>query len=299
MSELTIKVYSGPQHFYDELRPQLEEHELENCQVIFKPKIWARDGHEGGYYAAVLDVEKLVYAACWAPGNHLWLSWSPEDGSEAEAQELLAKHLASVEIVVKGVRGFQGCEPGANTFTKAYEAASNKSCKVLRGMSTYKLTKVKYPEHIADLKANGLLRQATLNDDMDLFGSWYKGYNLQCLLPTPTDEECKAAVTNLTKHNLLFVWHVDNKPVSMAFQLRPLKYGTSVAGVYTPPELRKRGYATAMMAVFGDHLLKAFQFVTLHADDDNPTSNHIYQQVGYELARRTNDYEVLHASDTV
>ncbi|GAB5585569.1 hypothetical protein Unana1_00469 [Umbelopsis nana] len=293
MTDLRVKVYSGPQHFLDELKEQLEEHELENCQMIFKPKIWARDGVDGGYYAAALDGDKLVYAACWAPGNHLWLSWSPEDGGEKEAQELLAKHLGSVETVVKGVKGYQGCEPGAHTFTKAYETASNRNCKVHRGMATYKLTTVRYPEYIRDVVAKGELKQATPEDDMELFGSWYKGYNVQCLLPTPTDEECVQAVINLTKVNLLYIWHVDNQPVSMVFQVRPLKYGSSVAGVYTPPDSRRRGYASAMMAAFSEHLLKNFQFLTLHADNDNPTSNHIYVEVGFEKVRDTNDYEVL------
>ncbi|KAH8555494.1 hypothetical protein BGW37DRAFT_516416 [Umbelopsis sp. PMI_123] len=293
MSNLSVKVYSGPQHFLDELRSQLEEHELENCQVIFKPKIWARDGVDGGYYAAVLDGDKLLYAACWAPGNHLWLSWSPEDGGGTEEQELLAKHVATVDIVVKGVRGYMGCEPGAKTFTSAYAAATNQMIQVHRSMYTYKLIKVRYPDHCQELLGKGELRQATVNDDMKLIGNWYKGYNMQCKLPMPSDDECETAVTNLTKVGLLYLFVLENQPVSMAFQLRPLTYGTSVAGVYTPPEFRKRGYGSVLMATFGEHLLKTFQFVTLHADKYNPTSNHIYQDVGYEYIRDTNDYEVL------
>lgn len=296
MSNLCVKVYPGPQQFLDELRTQLGEHELENNQVIFKPKTWARDGVQGGHYAAVLHGEKLVYAGCWTPGNHMWLSWSPEDGSEAEAQELLAKHLATVESVVNGLEGYQGCEPGTKTFTNAYAEATNRTVQLRREMSTYKLTKVQWSKQCRDAVAKGVLRQATLDDNMKIIGSWYKGFNHQCKLPVLSDEDCEAAVTSLTKVGLLYVWCLNNQPVSMAFQLRPLKYGTSVAGVYTPPEFRKCGYASALMATLGDHLLKTFQFVTLHADNENPTSNHIYQEVGYQLVRYTNDYEILSSS---
>jgi uncharacterized protein len=293
MSNLSVKVYPGPQQFLDELRPQLEEHELENSQVIFKPKVWARDGVDGGYYAAVLDGDRLVYAGCWTLGNYMWLSWSPEDGSETEAQELLAKHVSTVESVVKGLNGYLGCEPGAKTFANAYAEATGRTVQVCRAMSTYKLTKVQWSEQCREMVAKGVLRQTTLDDDMKVIGSWYKAFIDQCRLPLLSDEECEKAVTSLTKVGLIYLWCLDKQPVSMAFQLRPLKYGTSVAAVYTPPEFRKRGYASALMATFSDHLLKSFQFVTLHADNDNPTSNRIYQEVGYQLVRFTNDYEIL------
>ncbi|KAG2187617.1 hypothetical protein INT44_005306 [Umbelopsis vinacea] len=292
MSNLSVKVYPGPQQFLDELRSQLDEHELENNQVIFKPTVWARDKVEGGYYAAVLDGEKLVYAGCWSPGNYLWLSWSPEDGSEIEAQELLAKHLATVESVVKGLDGYLGCEPGAKVFANAYSEATNRTVQVYRAMSTYKLTKVIWTEQCRKMVAKGVLRKATPDDDMKVIGSWYKAFNHQCKLPFLSLEECEKAIASLTKVGLLYLWCLGKQPVSMAFQLRPLKYGTSVAGVYTPPEFRKHGYASALVATLSDHLLKSYQFVTLHADDDNPTSNRIYQEMGYQLVRYTRDYKI-------
>jgi uncharacterized protein len=53
--------------------------------------------------------------------------------------------------------------------------------------------------------------------------------------------------------------------------------------VYTPPHTRKRGYGTAMTAAVSRHILQVGRTsVFLFTDLANPTSNHIYQQVGYQ-----------------
>lgn len=293
MSNIIIKVYASPQEFSDALLPQLEEHELENCQLIAKSRMWASREVTDGYYAAVLDGAQLKYALCWAPGNLMWLSYSRPDGSDKDYQVCLAKHLAQVEHAVEGVYGFQGCEPGATVFKNTYNEAADQKFKVGRPMCTYRLTAVKYPEQSRELLEKGTLRLATKDDNVKLLAEWYIGYCGLCALSTPSAEESVKAIENLINDEMLYIWIIEKTPVSMTFKVRPLKQGTSVAGVYTPPDLRRRGYATAMMAVFCVKMLETFEFVTLHADKNNPTSNHIYQQVGFVKYRDTNDYNRL------
>ncbi|KAK9350647.1 hypothetical protein V1523DRAFT_419193 [Lipomyces doorenjongii] len=290
MADLRVKEYSGPEEFLDELLPQLEQHELENGQVISKSKLWNQNKVEGGYYAAVIDNSNTVtYAAVWAPGNYVFLSWSPPDGGE-EAQEKLAKHAASLSLSSTGI---VGCEPGAMTFVKAYTAALEKSYVVHRSMTTYRLTNVNIPDQARDMMSRGVLRVATVDDDMQMLANWYIGFNEQCLMPRPSGEEAIKEITFRARLGLLYLWILNEKPVSMACKVRPLKYGCSVAGVYTPKESRGQGCATAMMAAFSEHLRKDYDFVSLHADNNNPTSNHIYQQVGYEKHCITNDYLIV------
>ncbi|KAK9385245.1 acyl-CoA N-acyltransferase [Lipomyces mesembrius] len=288
MADLRVKEYSGPENFLDELLPQLEEHELENGAVISKSKLWHQNKVERGYYVAVLDKDNiLTYAAVWAPGNYVWLSWSPPDGCE-EAQEKLAKHAATQSLSWTGI---VGCEPGAMTFVKAYTAALEKSYVVHRSMTTYRLTNVNIPDQARDMMSRGVLRMATVDDDMQMLANWYTGFNEQCLMPIPSEEEAIKEITS--RIGLLYLWILDEKPVSMVCKVRPLKYGCAVAGVYTPKEWRGQGYATAMMAAFSEHLRKDYDFVSLHADNNNPTSNHIYQRVGYEKYCITNDYLIV------
>jgi predicted GNAT family acetyltransferase len=53
--------------------------------------------------------------------------------------------------------------------------------------------------------------------------------------------------------------------------------------VYTPPEYRRRGYASASVAALSQSLLnQGHQFCFLFTDLANPTANHIYQDIGYQ-----------------
>ncbi len=59
-------------------------------------------------------------------------------------------------------------------------------------------------------------------------------------------------------------------------------HGIRISGVYTPPEWRGHGYASACVAHLSQRMLDdGRSFCFLFADLDNPTSNDIYQQIGY------------------
>ncbi len=62
--------------------------------------------------------------------------------------------------------------------------------------------------------------------------------------------------------------------------------GVRIGPVYTPPDLRGRGYATTLTAATTqDQLDRGRRFVTLFTDLANPTSNKIYQAIGYVAVR--------------
>jgi len=68
----------------------------------------------------------------------------------------------------------------------------------------------------------------------------------------------------------------------MAAKTRPTEKGMTVGGVYTPPELRGKGYATSCVAELSRHILQSGkEFCTLYTDLANPTSNSIYKKIGY------------------
>ena len=81
----------------------------------------------------------------------------------------------------------------------------------------------------------------------------------------------------------LMIWEKHGVPVSMAGYAGPTPNGIRVGAVFTPPEQRKRGYASAVTAGLSQHLLGVgYQFCFLFTDLLNPTSNNIYQQIGYK-----------------
>jgi len=70
----------------------------------------------------------------------------------------------------------------------------------------------------------------------------------------------------------LYLWEHEGEIVSMAATTRATGRGIALNQVYTPKELRGRGYATSCVASLGQHLLDSgYEFCTLFADLKNPT----------------------------
>jgi predicted GNAT family acetyltransferase len=114
-------------------------------------------------------------------------------------------------------------------------------------------------------------------EDTDTLVSWIKGFSEDTGEEGNPEDILEAGLKNHT----LFVWH-DRKPVSMAASSRPTPNGICVNLVYTPPELRKQGYATATVSALSRMLLeRGKSFCSLYTDLANPTSNSIYQKIGY------------------
>jgi predicted GNAT family acetyltransferase len=78
------------------------------------------------------------------------------------------------------------------------------------------------------------------------------------------------------------LWEVSGKPVAMAGVTRPEAGMVRVIAVYTPPDLRGRGYGGAVTAAVTRAALDAgAEDVVLFTDLANPTSNALYQRLGY------------------
>jgi predicted GNAT family acetyltransferase len=74
----------------------------------------------------------------------------------------------------------------------------------------------------------------------------------------------------------------DDTPVAWASFGRELEGFVSIGPVYTPPEHRGRGYATALVAEMSALALAEGRVgCTLFTDLANPTSNRIYERIGY------------------
>jgi uncharacterized protein len=83
------------------------------------------------------------------------------------------------------------------------------------------------------------------------------------------------------------LWEDAGEPVSIAGWGGPTPNGIRIGPVYTPPQLRGHGYATALSAELSQRLLdgRLFEggrrFCFLYTDLANPTSNAIYERIGY------------------
>lgn len=98
---------------------------------------------------------------------------------------------------------------------------------------------------------------------------------------TVSSSEAAQIFSRYLAEKSLYVWE-HHGLVSMIRKTRPTPNGIVVPNVFTPGEHRNKGYATTCVYHFSQKLLQGYQFCTLYTDLANPTSNSIYQKIGYK-----------------
>lgn len=129
------------------------------------------------------------------------------------------------------------------------------------------------------VRSGGRLRVAE-ERDLPTIMEWTTAFIAEALPGDPTDPQTHAARRIATRS--LFLWD-DGRPVSMAGFAGRSARGVRVNYVYTPPQFRTRGYATASVATLTQQLLaEGHTFCCLYTDVANHISNSIYQKIGYQ-----------------
>lgn len=125
--------------------------------------------------------------------------------------------------------------------------------------------------------APGAVRSAT-PDDLPLILEWISAFGGETGVDGPTGRHARSRIES----GDLVLWDADG-PCSMAGVAGRSRNGSRIGYVYTPPELRGRGYASACVAeLTRRELALGAAFCCLYTDLSNATSNSIYQQIGYE-----------------
>lgn len=121
-------------------------------------------------------------------------------------------------------------------------------------------------------------------DDYDLLLKWYREFGADTGVFMPNLEGSIQA--GLGRNSYRF-WVIDDEKVSLAGHAAlvdtPDGSIARIGPVYTPPQHRRNGYAGALTAMLSQELLNLGAKVMLYTDALNPTSNGIYQKIGFEL----------------
>lgn len=117
--------------------------------------------------------------------------------------------------------------------------------------------------------------------DAELATRWLAEFSLETGATIGSD--LAQTVADRLDYSGLLLWEdEDGTPVSLAGRTRTAAGVARVAPVYTPPKRRGRGYAAGVTAaVTRDALDRGAQEVVLFTQLDNPTSNALYQRLGY------------------
>ena len=112
------------------------------------------------------------------------------------------------------------------------------------------------------------------------------------IVSNTSGEDIPQATLSRIRAGDIFVWESKaGEIVSMAQRTRPTVNVITIGLVYTPPELRGRGYASNCVAALSQHLLDSgWSICSLTTDLANPVSNHIYQRMGYRPVCDFNEY---------
>ncbi len=221
------------------------------------------------YFAAISDNDNLLLAAVMTPPRPLVLYIGRSDWREP--LNLFIRQVALRQWPITGVTGYP---PLAEIFAAAWARLTRTSYRVQIRNRLYELRRVEPTP-----PTSGRLRLATLAD-LDLITEWTFAFQTEALHRGDSVEAHEVTRYKI-KDQDLYLWE-DGQPVSMASQSRPTRNGICISLVYTPPEQRGRGYATACVAGLSQFLLDSGRkFCVLFTDLANPTSNHIYQTIGY------------------
>jgi uncharacterized protein len=127
----------------------------------------------------------------------------------------------------------------------------------------------------------GAMRIATF-DDRPLLLEWFLAFGIEALPHPDEDRLARDLDHRLSATDTGVVLWVHDGAVSLAGFGGPTPNGIRIGPVYTPPELRGHGYASALVAELSSTLLAdGRQFCFLFTDLANPTSNKIYERIGY------------------
>ena len=126
-----------------------------------------------------------------------------------------------------------------------------------------------------------------------LLADWTQAFHDEALSNTPPQDYLAMAdrwIRGLGR--TAYLWVDGGRPVSMTGAGGLTPKGIRVGPVYTPPGDRGRGYASNLVAQVSQMLLdQGRTFVFLFTDLANPTSNKIYQDIGYEPVGDVDEWE--------
>jgi uncharacterized protein len=251
----------------------------------------------------------LIYGICATlvespdayPDVHLW---TIEDGAETRGAALMTPPFnlvvaqpvddATLEFTAEALRrqgvtlpGVTGAVPEVERFVMAWGRVAGARARVRMAQGIYAVRAPTIPDAVP-----GRMRFAGAGD-RELLVDWTLAFEAEAVpedAPRIRAEEIVDRRLESTSGGMA-LWEDGGKVVSLSGFGGGTPHGIRIGPVYTPPALRRRGYASALVAQLSAQLLDGgLDYCFLYTDLANPTSNRIYTAVGYELVCESADY---------
>jgi predicted GNAT family acetyltransferase len=268
---MTVRVLDDAAEFLHEAGPLLLPNEARDNLIfgIAGSIVTDPERYPERRFWIAMDGDEPVAAALRTPPFNLVLA-RPRDSAA------LAPLAAAIDDELPGV---VGARPEIDEFTQLWAQRHRIRPRVLREQGVYALEQVQPPP-----QPGGAARVAVA-DDRRLLLDWVAAFGEEVL---EEDDPGRVEAVKFVDHRLgaadggFLLWEAAGEAVSIAGWGGPTPNGIRVGPVYTPPGLRGRGYATALTAELSQRLLDGGRrFCFLFTDLANPTSNAIYERIGY------------------
>ena len=247
--------------FVDLAEPFLTRHEAEHG-VMLGVAMSAPTPAPGAYWGVAMDGSSVA-AAALRTDTKLILSREGVPGA-----------IAALAADASGARNQRILGPPASV--ERFAAASGRAWSAAMSQGIYECREVAAPRGLSGA------RRVARAEDRELLSEWSRRLHSEALGEDVTGEEAIERVDGHISRCSLHVWEDGGRAVSVAAAVAPTPHGIRINNVYTPPELRGRGYAGALVAALTQNVLDAGrQFAFLHTDLSNPTSNALYVRLGY------------------
>jgi predicted GNAT family acetyltransferase len=222
----------------------------------------------------IVDVEGAVAGVVFRSPLHYIATVTP---MPAEAVTAAVECIADDGVRLPGVSGEAST---AARFAGHWTERTKSAAVPTQGQRIYEIDAV-----VPARPTNGKMRAAT-PDDLDVLVPWVHAFQREIGEP-PGD--ATAVVARRLTAGQLWIWE-DGAPVALTGVFDTVGGVARVGPVYTPPERRGHGYASALVADVSDIVLGRGDRCILYTDLENPTSNSIYRALGYRAVAEALKY---------
>lgn len=227
-------------------------------------------------FCGVSQDGKVLAAGLRTPPFPLLLSEMDDKCLELLADQLKDESLSGVVAI----------NPVAKNFSEIWSQKTGKSFELSMAQKIYSISEVKAPE-----ARGGFVTFATMKD-LESVTDWMMDFAKEA---TPNERiprsERRKRVEIQIKDKNVYLWKVEGVPKCMGVVAGTTPNGARIGYLFTPVKFRGQGFGSRTIAAITQKQLDSGKkFCFLYTDASNPTSNKIYQDIGYKYVCDSSSY---------
>lgn len=284
---MKVQFHDDLADFIDLSFPFLLQNEAEN-NLIFSflnslkenPR---RFGNKPPLLISIIDSKEIKLIFVMPPPVYCTFSFT----DNFDLIEFLIEQLSKSNYHLSGVLTFK---EGAKKFAEMWCKKKGLKNRVVRNERVYKL------ENVSEGTIGKRKIVVVSKNDESLVLQWSRDFILEAAPETKENvlEKILFNIKKDIKKKKVYMLLDNNIPVTIVRKSGKTPNGNLVDLVYTPPSLRKKGFATESVAHLSKLLLdEGNKFCFLFTDLINPISNSIYQKIGYKPIIDVDHYEFI------